>query len=47
MAWSIDFEEPVLNIAGDSGVWYMQDETLTAAVEQALIGATFRTFPVD
>ena len=46
VAWSIEFEQPVPNVAGARGVWYLEDEALTTAVEQALVGATFRTFPV-
>ena len=42
---SIEFEQPVPNVVGARGVWYLEDESLTTAVEQALVGATFRTFP--
>ena len=44
VAWSIEFAQPVTNVAGSMGVWYVE-ESATAAIEQALIGATFRTFP--
>ncbi len=44
-AWGIEFETPVLQVAGARGVWYLKDETLIAGVQQALVGATLRTFP--
>ena len=47
VAWSIELVQPVPNIAGQQCVWYLQDKTLTTAIKQALIRATFRTFHVD